>query len=327
MKRKLYCEFMHPDGSMCMSARRPEKRRIASYGYPGEQPRFCASHKMEGMGDVSNKICKHASCDKHALFGIAGERAQFCKLHKAEGMTNVASKRCAHDNCKKHPAYALPGESPKFCNLHKTANMIDVVNDRCAHPECQKQPSYGKFGGPALFCVAHKEVDMIHYRHWRSMLPTATSSLQSSERQLVENAMKENPLKVVPDLTMEDSKTGHCGQDWANPAPMLAVYPSLGVRQLHTQARIHATVGHGTHGTHCIGEPTSTPFELRPLQPATRGCFGGTLCAEPGARLRHLLRGNLANTRSVHMHAVASPGAVGIRAVSLCGWVMRAVLR
>lgn len=317
-----YCEFTYPDGSMCMSARRPEKRRLANFGHPGKQPRFCAQHKQEGMSDVLNKSCIHPLCDKHAIFGFPGQRAQACKLHKTQGMTNlVSTRRCAHESCTKHPAYALPGEPPKFCRLHKTPDMVDVVNDRCAHPNCDKQPSYGKFGGPALFCVTHKEPDMVHFRHWRSVSSAAETPRQPRVNRSSDGAA---PADALQEHRHDSSAMGGSyerdsrAKDWTSSAPVLGAFASHSIRQLHTRAA----------ASHCVIGRSITRFtgptpgqQLK--QAAARHCLGRMFCAGP--TLRHpASRAFSSSSRSVHAQLV-TPHVVGLatRAGSWWGWVVR----
>ena len=53
-------------------------------------------------------------CDKHAVYNIEGAPPRFCATHKIDGMVDVKNKRC--EKCNKQPLYAFDGKKARFCN-------------------------------------------------------------------------------------------------------------------------------------------------------------------------------------------------------------------
>lgn len=74
----------------------PGCQRQPTYGNKGDKrPRFCSTHKQEGMYDVIARRCEHEGCMTRAAFNFHGQKVvKFCAVHKEEGMENLKSKCC-----------------------------------------------------------------------------------------------------------------------------------------------------------------------------------------------------------------------------------------
>lgn len=163
-----------------------------SYNFPGRKTRFCTTHKLSGMINVSRKMC--IVCEiKQANFNYFNRPASYCATCKLEGMVNVVSKRCKcgravanfalpglkaeycaeckspemvdvknkRCKCGKHVArFALPGQRAEYCDSCKSDGMINVNSPKCV---CGKaQPRYGYFGKSPRHCSVCREDDMVN---------------------------------------------------------------------------------------------------------------------------------------------------------------------
>lgn len=141
----------------CMVARR--------FGSPGQQPRFCGSHRPAGTVNVKDRRCEYELCCLQPSFSLPGERrARFCSDHSTEGMINVRHPRCRHQDapeaggkrCVVYPTYAdKDSKAPIFCIEHKKPDMVNVKRAREAskkrgrrrEPQSQAPPRAIGLGG------------------------------------------------------------------------------------------------------------------------------------------------------------------------------------
>lgn len=79
------------------------------------------------MVDVRHGRCE--KCNKHPTYGYPGEQARFCTTHKEGDMIDVKSKKC--EKCNKQPVYGYLGGPAKFCVAHKEDDMVNMVGKVC----------------------------------------------------------------------------------------------------------------------------------------------------------------------------------------------------
>ena len=71
----------------------PNCETQASFKFPLDLKfRFCARHRMPGMGDFHSRKCEHLGCDTIASFNVVGEkRRRYCKAHALPGMQAISN--------------------------------------------------------------------------------------------------------------------------------------------------------------------------------------------------------------------------------------------
>ena len=65
----------------------------AGFGFKGNKPQDCGTHRLLGMIVVPTKLCKHDECNRQAYFGFKGKSAEYCSSHLVDGMINVKTRR------------------------------------------------------------------------------------------------------------------------------------------------------------------------------------------------------------------------------------------
>jgi EsV-1-7 cysteine-rich motif len=60
-----------------------------------QRSRYCAVHKKDGMIVVLAGCCNADNCDKQPSFGFVGERPRFCATHKVSA-SSPPSQICLH---------------------------------------------------------------------------------------------------------------------------------------------------------------------------------------------------------------------------------------
>ncbi len=152
----------------------PNCDKQCCYNYFGEPARYCVSHKLEGMVDVSHKKCK--KCSTRPTFGYDDgvRKPIYCKVHKDENCIDLSHDVCENitggKRCTKRPVFNIEGEKyGKFCEEHKTIQMVNVVDKKCIHidedgTECKNQRYYNILGLKPKYCQVHKTDDMIHLK-------------------------------------------------------------------------------------------------------------------------------------------------------------------
>ena len=137
----------------------------ARYNFPKEEiPRFCETHKEDGMVVVTGRLCHTNGCGKRANFNYEGKvRGVFCNDHKESGMIDIAHEHCEYSGCTVRPCYNFEGETQgRFCNGHKADGMIDVISPKCEYSGCTVRPCYNFEGETqGRFCNDHKADGMI----------------------------------------------------------------------------------------------------------------------------------------------------------------------
>lgn len=139
--------------------------KIASFNLEGKKPEFCLTHKTPIMIDVAHKKCEELNCKTRASFGLEGKSPKFCVNHKNDDMIDIVSKRCEFDKCKIHALFGLKGESPSFCAKHASKNMTNVMNKRCEFDKCEIIALFNLEGEKLpKFCAKHASENMINIR-------------------------------------------------------------------------------------------------------------------------------------------------------------------
>jgi hypothetical protein len=88
----------------------------ASFANADEMPRYCATHKKEGMINVTKRICNEADCKTYAVSGYFK-----CKKHGG-------GKLCNEPGCK---SGAIDSKTGK-CSKHGGGK-------RCNEPDCNSK--------------------------------------------------------------------------------------------------------------------------------------------------------------------------------------------
>lgn len=133
------------------------KKKRATFGPKDGKALHCASCKVDGMEDVTNKKCE-ACKKKHAIFGLPGGKATRCAGCKVIGMQDVKNRKC--EACKKkHAVFGLPGSKATRCTGCKIVGMQNVKCRMCEVCK-QTQPKFGLPGGKAMRCAKCMSEDM-----------------------------------------------------------------------------------------------------------------------------------------------------------------------
>jgi len=147
----------------------PDCKTSATYNFQGQTKRlYCATHKLDGMVNLKNKLCIHPNCKIRPSYNLEVEtKALYCNTHKLNGMVNVRNKTCVHPNCNMQSNYNIQGETKGlYCSVHKLEGMINVTEKKCIHSNCIKRPIYNMDGEKeAIYCFSHKLEGMVDVKH------------------------------------------------------------------------------------------------------------------------------------------------------------------
>lgn len=151
-------------------------KKTCRFNFPNEKkPLFCATHKQDGMINLSVKIkCSFEGCNKIPSYNFEGKNAERCSEHKLEGMVDVAHRICAHKDCRTIPTYNFEGiKTPKFCFSHKDDGMVVVVSKKiCQYEGCDTNPIYNYSSEKKpVRCVKHKLEGMVDISHHKCIHP------------------------------------------------------------------------------------------------------------------------------------------------------------
>lgn len=139
----------------------PNCIKYASYNILGQPPKYCGTHKTDGMININGNYCIDPTCSKFASFNLVGQKPRFCGTHKLPDMIKINANYCIDPDCSTRATYNLVGQKPIFCGTHKTDNMICINYKLCIDTDCSKTASYNIEGQPARFCGTHKTDEMI----------------------------------------------------------------------------------------------------------------------------------------------------------------------
>ncbi|CAM9339554.1 unnamed protein product [Choristocarpus tenellus] len=137
----------------------PQCQLAASFGVEGAQAKFCGSHKVPGMVNVTHRRCDNPGCPRQPSYGMDGDRrASYCQAHKRFGMVNICSPRCQSKGCTIRPSFGrFTDRRASYCHTHKQAGMANIRNRRCGSKGCVLRPTFGRTtAAGASFCVHHK---------------------------------------------------------------------------------------------------------------------------------------------------------------------------
>lgn len=151
----------------------------ANFNFISEEiPRFCSTHKMINMVDVTHAKCEVIGCNKQSSCGyeVDGIKRR-CGGHKFEDMIYLSLKYCTYENgCKVLASFGYKGEEhPKKCEDHKLDGMISLLGKRCEGilengDKCITRATYGIKGSRSpIFCKFHIPVgeyeNVVETRH------------------------------------------------------------------------------------------------------------------------------------------------------------------
>lgn len=85
-------------------------KKIAIYGFSGQNVEYCSSHRTNGMIDMKHSICKKEGCKNRAYYSYFNYNPIYCSKHKQDGMNNLNRKK-------------------KWCEIKNISNEIPVVKE------------------------------------------------------------------------------------------------------------------------------------------------------------------------------------------------------
>lgn len=134
----------------------------ASFNYPGETRMYCRTHSLDGMIDVTNKMCPHEDCtgNMRAIYNFPGQsKAIYCRNHKEINMVDIVHKMCQDSSCSKtnprSALYGYPGQGSEYCSEHMKEGMIILPNTKCSHTNCTDFAIFGSKTSRGEFCEEH----------------------------------------------------------------------------------------------------------------------------------------------------------------------------
>lgn len=65
--------------------------------------------------DVCNRRCQHPGCSKRPCFGFRGQRPSYCGTHRTPAMVDVISHKCSYPGCSQPTGYEANRVRSKFC--------------------------------------------------------------------------------------------------------------------------------------------------------------------------------------------------------------------
>lgn len=135
---------------------------MPSLGQPGEKPKRCAKHQIEGDVEISSIKCEMAGCTKRRLYGVVGGKAERCGTHKHADDIRVNAKKCEYPGCDTGPSFGEKGDKALRCAKHRNDGDVNfLIADMCDFPDCPKRACYGIPGGRPTRCSAHAEMNHI----------------------------------------------------------------------------------------------------------------------------------------------------------------------
>jgi len=211
------------------------KTKYGSYNFPDEKTgKYCMDHALEGMINVTLKLCKYPNCTTSAIYGRfkgnkirCGEHkeadmydvhhtqckfdgcllvayfneegvsgAKYCKLHSTPEMRNTDKRICKHEGCKIHAVFSDPDvKSRDFCAAHKPQVYTDICSRRCKH--CKDTQVY---------CHAN---DGYCFKCYNELHPNNPNPRQHKVR---ENAVVENVKTYYPNVIVDEKVAGGTSQ-------------------------------------------------------------------------------------------------------------------
>ncbi len=133
------------------------------FGKPGCKPEYCKDHKSKDMCDITTKKrCEQVGCNIVASFDFKNGKGRFCKRHQLDGMINITARLCLYEECKIVSSFGKPGDKPQYCKKHSTKDMVDCINKRCVFEGCKIiNPAYNNIGEKGKYCKLHSEDSMV----------------------------------------------------------------------------------------------------------------------------------------------------------------------
>ena len=112
-------------------------RTRAYFNFPKIQPGvLCASHRLQGMINVYDRVCRYDQCSKRPLYNFPGEKKGVtCKEHAEEGMIDLQNPKCPV--CKKYGGFNYIGLRGLYCSKHALEGMVFVNKNKCKQAGCQ----------------------------------------------------------------------------------------------------------------------------------------------------------------------------------------------
>lgn len=113
-------------------ARRCIKCRLKLAAFSGEktkEPVYCASCREYGSQRVVGNFCIYENCCKLASFGFPGTVPAFCAVHRQNGTIFRPRRNCAAEDCRDFAVFGTG--SPLHCEIHKQPEELDLIQKTC----------------------------------------------------------------------------------------------------------------------------------------------------------------------------------------------------
>ena len=129
----------------------------ASFGIPGDVPKFCTRHKSANHTNLLAPKCAIEGCKSFPLYGNGTDSAfRFCMLHRRPGDHNMKSKKCEQNGCLKQPCFGIKGGKPRFCLDHVQGkgmiNLMRLKARTCETENCKRRPSFSVGVPSSSYC-------------------------------------------------------------------------------------------------------------------------------------------------------------------------------
>ena len=126
----LFCSGCKEPGMINVKDKKCQKCQIKqpNFNYEGESTAlFCSGCKEPEMVDVINKKC--IECGKRANYSYPGVLPKYCVTHKKDGMMAKPRRKCGIGNCNEIATHGI--KDPVRCELHARTKHYNLVERPC----------------------------------------------------------------------------------------------------------------------------------------------------------------------------------------------------
>ncbi len=148
----------------------------AAYGF--DTKIRCGKHKTSEMKIVyKTQICNEIECNKIGHFGFSGEKPSRCYSHKLDDMINLTSNVCSEEGCIVLASYGyLDKKTKERCTAHRLENMVFLGLVMCS--ECNNVNMNPKYKPYCYQCFARLNPDSERVIEYKTKENAFTSPLK-----------------------------------------------------------------------------------------------------------------------------------------------------
>lgn len=127
-----YCSKHKQEGMVIITKTCALCPKQPSFGKKGETAKYCLTCRpSKEYINVRHKKCEFKVCSIRPAYGFSGESPRFCSSHKEPGMVDVNNKKCLAEGCNKQCNYNFPNNNIGiYCKSHAENGMIIVTKKR-----------------------------------------------------------------------------------------------------------------------------------------------------------------------------------------------------